>query len=67
MKLTYDELQIVLEHAKKSYAETLKEIYGNEELIETKLLAIEGFIARLNGDIIFNKAKILMEGTKDGE
>lgn len=67
MKLTYDELQIVMEQAKKSYAETLKEIYGNEELIESKLLAIEGFIVRLNHEIIFNKAKILMEGTKDGE
>lgn len=67
MKLTYDELQIVMEHAKKSYEETLKEIYSNDELIEAKLLAIDGFIARLNHEIIFNKAKILMEGTKDGE
>ena len=67
MKLTYDELQIVLEHAKKSYAETLKDIYSNKELIESKLLAIEGFIARLNSRIIFNKVEILMEGTKDGE
>ena len=67
MKLTYDELQIIMEHAKKSYAETLKDIYSNKELIESKLLAIEGFIARLNSRIIFNKVEILMEGTKDGE
>lgn len=67
MKLTYDELQIIMEQAKKSYTETLKEIYGKEELIESKLLSIDGFIGRLNHEIIFNKAKILMEGTKDGE
>ena len=66
MKLTYDELQIIMEQARKSYLETLKEIYGNVELIEAKLLAIDGFMARLNHEIIFNKAKIL-EGTKDGE
>ena len=66
MKLTYDELQIIMEQAKKSYIETLKEIYGNEELIESKLLAIDGFIVRVNREIIFNKDKILEEN-KNGK
>lgn len=55
MKLTYDELQVLMIEAREDYINYLNNLYKNNEWVETKILAIDGFIARLNREIIFNK------------